>query len=221
MRILIAAALAVALGAVAFAQQWTPPTPKNLQVLPKDMPPKAVIIVPTDGQDTNAFEDVAKVLKKKVYRGKATIVKTKLVDPGAADKLFRVEFRTSDGEFSWDTAHDLSSVLTIRNYSAVTGACLLTRRSVFEQLGGFDESFPIDFNDVDYCLRVRRLGLRVVYTPHAELVHYESGTMGLRTQAGSEVDRFRDRWTPVLSRDPYYNPNLTRDRPDWGLGEKL
>ena len=69
----------------------------------------------------------------------------------------------------------------------------LTRRDVFEQLGGFDETFPRDFNDVDYCLRVRRSGLRVVYTPDAELVHHEAGTIGPRTQARPEVDRFPDR----------------------------
>ena len=120
-----------------------------------------------------------------------------------------------------DTDGYLSCVLTVRNYSAVTGACLLTRREVFEQLRGFDETFPIDFNDVDYCLRVRQLGLRVVYTPHAELVHYESSTTGPRTQSGLEINRFRDRWMHVLDRDPYYNPNLTHNRPDWGLGDKL
>ena len=87
-----------------------------------------------------------------------------------------------------DTDGYLYNVLTVRNCSAVTGACLLTRREVFEQLGGFDETFPIDFNDVDYCLRVRQSGLRVVYTPHAELVHYESGTSGQRTQAGLEIN---------------------------------
>jgi hypothetical protein len=120
-----------------------------------------------------------------------------------------------------DTDGYLPSVLTVRNYSAVTGACLLTPRSVFETLGGFDEAFPIDFNDVDYCLRVRQTGLRVVYTPHAELVHHESGTIGPRTQAGVEVGRFRERWAQVLDRDPYYSPNLTRHSPDWGFGEKL
>ena len=61
----------------------------------------------------------------------------------------------------------------------------------------------------------------MVYTPHAELVHHESGTIGPRTQAGLEVDRFRDRWAQVLGRDPYYSPNLTRHSPDWGFGEKL
>jgi hypothetical protein len=60
----------------------------------------------------------------------------------------------------------------------------------------------------------------VVYTPHAELVHHESGTIGPRAQAGLEIDRFRARWAQVLGRDPYYSPNLTRESPDWGLGEK-
>jgi GT2 family glycosyltransferase len=118
-----------------------------------------------------------------------------------------------------DTTGYLSSVLTVRNYSAVTGACLMTRRRTFEALGGFDEDLPIDFNDVDYCLRVRQLGLRVVYTPYAQLVHHEAGTIGPRVQATSEVQRFRERWRDVIANDPCYNPNLTRNRPDWTFGD--
>ena len=62
----------------------------------------------------------------------------------------------------------------IRNYSAVTGACLATRRSVVAEVGGFDETFATDFNDVDFCLSVRSRGYRVVYTPYCELVHFEN-----------------------------------------------
>src|SRR5262249_30246175 len=62
------------------------------------------------------------------------------------------------------------------NCAAVTGACLMTRREVFHELGGFDESFPLNYNDVDYCLRLRQAGYRIVYTPHATLSHYEGAT---------------------------------------------
>jgi GT2 family glycosyltransferase len=102
----------------------------------------------------------------------------------------------------------------VRNYSAVTGACLMTRREVFESVGGFNERLAIDFNDVDYCLRVRAAGYRVVYTPHARLYHLEAGTTGRREQARAELDEMRATWADVIERDPYYNPNLTRDFPD-------
>src|SRR5439155_4683245 len=71
-----------------------------------------------------------------------------------------------------------SSAKGARNYSAVTGACMMTRRNVFEQVGGFNEKLAIDFNDIDYCLRVRQDGYRIVFTPYAELYHYDSGTLG-------------------------------------------
>ena len=73
------------------------------------------------------------------------------------------------------------SAIMPRNYSAVTAACMMTRREVFDQVGGFDERLAIDFNDVDYCLRLRRAGYRVVFTPWAELYHHESASFGART----------------------------------------
>ena len=66
----------------------------------------------------------------------------------------------------------------MRNTSAVTGACMMSRREVFESLEGFDESLPVAFNDIDYCLRVREKDLLVIYTPLAELVHHESKSRG-------------------------------------------
>ncbi len=104
-----------------------------------------------------------------------------------------------------------------RNYSAVTGACLMTRRAVFEALGGFNERLAIDFNDIDFCLRVRRAGYRIVYTPYAELYHLESGTISDRTWDPAETQYMRDTWADVIARDPYYNPNLTREYPDYRL----
>ncbi|HUE96334.1 MAG TPA: glycosyltransferase, partial [Longimicrobiaceae bacterium] len=110
-----------------------------------------------------------------------------------------------------------SSAVSIRNYSAVTAACLMSRRAVFDEVGGFDEAFPIDFNDVDYCLRIRRAGYRIVFTPHAELYHHESASFGARTQDPAGTEEMRRRWADVLDRDPYYNPNLTRDFPDYRI----
>ncbi len=109
------------------------------------------------------------------------------------------------------------SAVMVRNYSAVTGACLMSRRDVFAEVGGFDERFPIDFNDVDYCLRLRRAGYRVVFTPFAQLYHHESASFGARQQDLGAVAEMRKRWGAAIDRDPYYNPNLTRDFPDYRL----
>jgi len=104
----------------------------------------------------------------------------------------------------------LSLTTVTRNFSAVTGACMMTRRSVFEEVGGFDENLPIAFNDIDYCLRLREQGLLVVHTPLAELVHHESKSRGHSDDA-KEVPYFRGRWrSQMLAGDPYYNPNLGR-----------
>ena len=105
-----------------------------------------------------------------------------------------------------------------RNYSAVTAACLMTRRTVFDQSGGFDEAFPIDFNDVDFCLKVRRAGYRIVWTPYARLIHHESASFGHRMQDPAGIEAMRRRWGAVLDADPYYNPNLTRNHPDFRIG---
>ena len=106
-----------------------------------------------------------------------------------------------------------------RNYSAVTGACLLTRRDVFEEVGGFDEEcLPVHFNDVDLCLKMRRAGYSIVYTPFARLYHHESRVRS-QTVEPLEANPMRERWTQVLERDPYYNPNLSRERADFSLGD--
>ena len=104
--------------------------------------------------------------------------------------------------------------LTARNCSAVTGACLLTRRAVYDEVGGFDERLALDFNDVDFCLRVRQAGYRIVYTPHARLFHHESASFGNRQQRPEEIAAMRQRWGSALDQDPYYNVNLTRQFPD-------
>lgn len=109
------------------------------------------------------------------------------------------------------------SAMIPRNYSAVTGACLMTRREVFEKVGRFDERFPIDFNDVDYCLRVGQAGHRVVYTPWARLYHHESVSFGARRQEAEGLGEMRRRWGHLIDRDPYYSPHLTRDFPDFRI----
>jgi len=104
-----------------------------------------------------------------------------------------------------------------RECSAVTGACLATRREVFDLLDGFDETLGVDLNDVDYCLRAAALGFRTVYEPAAELIHHESPSRGTAGGVG-DVVKFVDRWKEYISKgDRYLNPHLTRADPSCGL----
>jgi GT2 family glycosyltransferase len=118
-----------------------------------------------------------------------------------------------------DSPGYFGSALVIRNYSAVTGACCMTRRRVFEEVGGFDERFALDFNDVDYCLRLSARGYRIVGTPFAQLYHFEGATFGSREHVVNpeEVSALNERWSAVIQADPFYNPNLTRSALDYSL----
>ena len=111
-----------------------------------------------------------------------------------------------------------------QDVSAVTGACLLVKKKLFEEAGGLDESFAISLNDVDFCLKLREKGLLNVFTPFAELYHFESISRGLDDQGekaaryNDESERFREKWKEVLEKgDPYYNPNFSLDRSDFAL----
>lgn len=97
----------------------------------------------------------------------------------------------------------------IRNVSAVTGACMMVRREVFEELGGFDPALRVAFNDIDFCLRLQSKGYSIVYTPYAELIHFESLTRG-EGRDHEEIKIMLERWLSLIKRpDPYYNPNLS------------
>ena len=115
-------------------------------------------------------------------------------------------------------------LLYTQNVAAVTGACLLTPRQVFAEVGGFDEGFVLAFNDVDYCLSVLAKRHRVVWTPDAELYHLESKTRGPEDTAEKqarfkrEYDLFHVKWGRFLrDGDPYYSPHFRLDRPDYAL----
>ena len=100
---------------------------------------------------------------------------------------------------------------TVRNCSAVSAACLMTRTEVFRELGGFEERLAVAFNDVDFCLRAREKGYEIVYTPHASLYHHEGSTRGVGgSQPPEDEQLFRARWADY--RDPYYSPNLDPTR---------
>ncbi|BBK78193.1 glycosyltransferase family 2 protein [Clostridium butyricum] len=111
-----------------------------------------------------------------------------------------------------------------QNLSAVTAACLMMRKNVFEEINGFDESFKVALNDVDLCMRIRKVGYLIAWTPYAELYHYESISRGYedtpekQKRFEGEVKKFQDRWKKELEKgDPYYNPNLTLGAEDFSL----
>lgn len=120
-----------------------------------------------------------------------------------------------------DTDGYMQRAVAAQELSAVTAACMVVRREAFEEVGGFDEGFPVAFNDVDFCLRLRQAGWRIVYTPHAQLCHHESVSRGKedttskKARFDSEVQRMRERWLDVLLDDPAYNPNLSLDWSDF------
>ena len=160
--------------------------------------------------------DVGAVGAKLVYPGGAVQhAGVVLGVGGVAGHAHRGLPRNAPGEFG--------RAQVIQQVSAVTGACLVTRREVFEALGGFDESFAVAYNDIDYCLRARAKGYRVIFTPHAELVHVESATRGPddtptnRPRFEAERAEMIRRWGSQLLADPFYNPNLTLSHEDFSL----
>ena len=112
------------------------------------------------------------------------------------------------------------SIHHVQNYSAVTGACLMIKKELFDKLGGLDEELAVAYNDVDFCLRLRRRGLLNVYVPQALLFHYESKSRGYDDKGERherflrESQLFRDRWQNIVDDgDPYYNVNLSKEVP--------
>jgi GT2 family glycosyltransferase len=103
-----------------------------------------------------------------------------------------------------------------RNCSAISSACMLMRREVFQEVGGLDESLPDAFADIDFCLRMRQADYLIVYTPFAKLCR--RGPEDSKMEPGSEAI-MRKRWSSILEQDPYYNPNLSHERADFSLGE--
>ena len=118
---------------------------------------------------------------------------------------------------------------TVQDFSGVTGACLLVKTAVYDEMHGLDEQFAVAFNDVDFCLRVRDAGYRIAWTPYAELIHYESKSRGGDEKDPVKAARFaaeQQRLYTIHGKenildDPYYNPNLTRDREDFSESDDL
>lgn len=135
---------------------------------------------------------------------------------GAAGHTFVGEPEDANGYFS--------RIICAQDYSAVTAACMMVKKSVYEAVGGLTETYEVAFNDIDFCLKVRELGKLVVYNPYAMLTHYESKSRGLEDSPekidrfNSEVERLQTTWEEIMEHgDPYYNPNLSLDFNDFRL----
>jgi GT2 family glycosyltransferase len=137
-----------------------------------------------------------------------------LVGVGPTGVAGHAHFGLPRGEFGY-----FGRVALVQNLSAVTAACMVMPKAVFEEVGGFNEKdLAIAYNDVDLCLRIREAGYRIVWTPHAELYHHESASRGPDITDPNKIARFEEeasyvltRWAHILNRDPYYNPNLGLD----------
>ena len=127
--------------------------------------------------------------------------------------------RTHDSDLSY-----MHRAKCIQDYSCVTAACLLTKRSLFDEVGGFTEKLAVAFNDVDFCMKVRALGKLVVYNPYAKFYHYESKSRGMEdtpeklARFHSEILTFGTTWKDILrDGDPYYSPALTFRKANFAL----
>ena len=135
---------------------------------------------------------------------------------GIAGHAFIGQSRSDNGYFS--------QIICMRDYSAVTAACMMVKAAVYREVGGLSEHLKVAFNDIDFCMKVREKGYLVVYNPRAELYHYESKSRGLENtqekieRFNGEVAQFLSRWgDQVKAGDPYYNPNLSLDKADFSL----
>ena len=130
-------------------------------------------------------------------------------------------------DFPHESPGYFGRIVMAQDYSAVTAACMMMRKSVYKEVGGFDPKWEVAFNDVDLCLKIRKAGYLIVYNPYAELMHYESKSRGYEDNEekierfNTECENFIEKWDEFLSKgDPYYSPNLTLDKNDFSLRVK-
>jgi GT2 family glycosyltransferase len=116
--------------------------------------------------------------------------------------------------FARDYTGYYANALVAANYTAVTGACVMSRRSVFDEVGGLTQRLPLNFNDMDYCLKLRDKGYRIVLDPDCQLYHFESSSRETKVRDW-EHHTLDDRWLHTFSPDPYYNPNFGPDTVDF------
>jgi GT2 family glycosyltransferase len=135
---------------------------------------------------------------------------------GAAGHVFARQSKASNGYYNY--------IISLNNYLAVTGACMMVRKDVFYEVGGFDESLAVEYNDVDFCLKIHEKGYYNLYVPDVQLYHHESVTRGhpFHSKANWEQHEkdfaiFRDKWLKWIENDPFYNPNLSIEHDDFRL----
>jgi GT2 family glycosyltransferase len=164
-------------------------------------------------------KDVGAVGAKLYYADKTIQHAGVVLGLGAHRTAGHTHYRVSSNNLGY-----MGKLCYAQNVMAVTGACLMIRKSLFDELGGLDETFAVSLNDVDLCIRAWKAGYLNVFTPFAELYHYESVSRGLDDQGekAKRYDResalFRSRWKDLLKQgDPYYNPNFSLDRSDYAL----
>ncbi|MCM1541468.1 MAG: glycosyltransferase family 2 protein [Blautia sp.] len=164
-------------------------------------------------------EDVGAVGCKLYYEDKTIQHAGVVIGLGAHRTAGHTHYRVSRNNLGY-----MGRLCYAQDVTAVTGACLMVKKAIYEKLGGLDETFAVSLNDVDFCLRVRAAGYLNVFTPFAELYHYESVSRGL-DNSGEKAERynreselFREKWKKELEAgDPYYNPNFSLDRSDFAL----
>lgn len=140
-----------------------------------------------------------------------------VIEKGVAGHAFKMSENTDQGEH-------FQAIHSVRNYIAVTAACLMISKEKYNIVGGLDPIFRIAFNDVDFCLKVHKQNLFNVYTPYSVLYHHESVTVGTPEQGNRDMEEFRkeiewmhEKWGNLLQKDPFYNSNLTLDHEDFSL----
>lgn len=164
-------------------------------------------------------EDVGAVGAKLYYEDKTIQHAGVVLGLGAHRTAGHSHYRVSSNNLGY-----MGRLCYAQDVMAVTGACLMMRKSLFEELGGLDEDFAVSLNDVDLCIRAWKSGHVNVFTPFAELYHFESVSRGLddKGEKAKRYDResaaFREKWKDLLEKgDPYYNPNFSLDRSDFAL----
>lgn len=164
-------------------------------------------------------DDVGAVGAKLYYEDKTIQHAGVVIGLGAHRTAGHTHYRVSSNNLGY-----MGRLCYAQDVSAVTGACLMVKKRIYEELGGLDESFAVSLNDVDFCLRVREAGYLNVFTPFAELYHFESISRGADDKGAKaeryneESERFRIKWQKILENgDPYYNPNFSLDRSDFAL----
>ena len=164
-------------------------------------------------------EDVGAVGAKLYYEDKTIQHAGVVLGLGAHRTAGHSHYRVSSNNLGY-----MGRLCYAQDVMAVTGACLMMRKALFEELGGLDEGFAVSLNDVDLCIRAWKSGHVNVFTPFAELYHFESVSRGLddKGEKAKRYDResavFREKWKDLLEKgDPYYNPNFSLDRSDFAL----